>query len=62
MSDLYVKCPRCSGRRQVFAYTDLGSDYQPSRGEYFNCPLCSGTGEADAQQAAEWIADHEEDA
>jgi rubredoxin len=61
MSDLYVKCPRCSGDRLVFAYTDRGSDYRPSQGEYFRCPLCSGTGEAEAELAAEWTADHEED-
>lgn len=48
----------------VFAYTSIGDGFgRPSRGEYFNCPLCSGTGEADAKLAAEWVEaerEHEE--
>lgn len=58
---LYVPCPRCKGNRIVFAYTHLRSDYQPSLGEYFTCPLCSGTGEADRASAEEWQADRSQD-
>ena len=51
---LYVPCPRCRGHRMVFATTYIGDGYTPSRGEYFTCPLCYGTGEADREEAAEW--------
>lgn len=58
---LYVPCPRCKGERTVFAYTDHGGDYRPSCGEYFTCPLCSGTGEADRASADEWRAERAND-
>ena len=61
MSDFYVKCPRCKGDRLVFAYTQQATDYTPSRGEYFTCPLCSGTGEAEATAAAEWTSEEVDD-
>jgi uncharacterized protein CbrC (UPF0167 family) len=54
MSDLYVTCPRCEGRRWVLAYTYLGNEFRPSRSEMFDCPLCHATGEADAEHAAKW--------
>lgn len=55
--ELYVHCPRCEGERQVFAYTHVGNGFTPSRGEYFNCPLCSAMGEAEAERAAGYIAE-----
>ena len=58
---LYVPCPRCKGDHVVFAYTSIGDGYTPSRGEYFTCPLCRGTGEADREEAAEFVADQEEE-
>ena len=55
MSDaLYVTCPRCKGDGTVFAYTSIGNGFTPSVGEYFSCPLCHGTGEADRQLADAW--------
>lgn len=56
MADGYIKCPRCRGSCQVFAYTEISNGFTPSRGEYFTCPLCGGTGEADADRAKEWSA------
>lgn len=53
----YIACPRCKGACQVFAYTELPEFGRPSVGEYFQCPLCLGTGEADAQEAAEWAGE-----
>jgi len=44
---LYARCPRCRGSKLVFAVVETGDAWRPSRGEYFSCPECSGTGEAD---------------
>lgn len=60
MSDLYVTCPRCQGRRDIYVCTDPGNDFRPSRGEYVGCPLCHQTGEADADRATEYLADQAE--
>lgn len=63
MSDepLYVPCPRCQGDRQVYAYTKPPTDFFRGEGEYFTCPLCAGTAEADRESAAEWMKDHEDE-
>ena len=53
MSDLYVKCPRSRVHMMVSAVTEIGDGWRPTRREYFSCPLCSGTGEADANDARE---------
>jgi hypothetical protein len=62
MLDLYVPCPRCKGERLVWACTDPGNDWFPSRHESFNCPLCWATGEADREEAEAWQAKQTEDA
>jgi DnaJ-class molecular chaperone len=59
---IYVKCPRCEGRCQVFAYTRIGNGFAPSEGEYFQCPVCHGTGEADEESAREYERDQKDDA
>jgi hypothetical protein len=61
MGDLYVKCPRCDGRSQVYAYTRLPRLGEPARGEYFTCPLCYGTGEAEKAAAEEFALMHAEE-
>lgn len=58
---LYVPCPRCRGSRQVFAYTRLGNELRHATGEYFTCPLCHGTAEADREAAGRYIADQAEE-
>lgn len=57
MADLYVPCPRCEGRCTVFAYTRPPTDFTAGVGEYFNCPLCGATGEADADSARAFVAE-----
>jgi len=46
MSDLYVPCEKCGTNGQIYAYTNRDD---PSSGEYFDCPLCHGTGEVDKE-------------
>lgn len=58
--DLYVPCPRCDGDRHVFAYTQPPTEYYRGVGEYFSCPVCGGTGEAEAEKAAEWVKEHQD--
>jgi hypothetical protein len=58
--DLYVSCPRCRGSRQIVVCTDPGNDFRPSQWECVGCPLCHQTGEADANLAAEWVAERAE--
>ena len=50
--ELYPHCPRCDGRKMVYATIE-------GKGEYLPCPCCAGTGEADAEKAAEFIHDRE---
>lgn len=54
---LYPHCPRCDGEKQVYAYTEQASDFGPGRGEYFDCPCCHATGEAEQSKAKAFIAD-----
>lgn len=58
---LYVPCPRCKGERLVYAYTSPGNEFFPARGEYFTCPLCQGTGEADREEAERYQQDQAEE-
>jgi len=51
----YPECPRCEGSRTVEAITKLNGDYIQPTIESFSCPLCGGTGEADAERAEEWL-------
>lgn len=44
-----------AGSRFVSAITRMGDGFRPTISEEFACPLCHGTGEADAERAA----DHE---
>ena len=59
-SDLYVSCPRCRGNKMISVCTRPGNDFHPSRWEYVNCPLCHATGEADRENAAEWVTEQAE--
>lgn len=46
MLEDYVTCPRCSGERQVYAYTKIPNGYGSiAEGEYFTCPCCNGAGD-----------------
>lgn len=53
--ELYPECPRCEGSRTVEAIVKLNGEYYQPVTEFFSCPLCSGTGEADAEKAEEWL-------
>lgn len=56
----YVPCPRCYGHRQVWAIARESDGFRPSVGEYFTCPLCHGTAEAEYDQAASYVTEREE--
>jgi rubrerythrin len=51
----YPECPRCEGDRMVEAIVKMNGPYFTPEIESFSCPLCSGTGEADAERAEEWL-------
>lgn len=51
----YPECPRCEGTRTVEAITQINGDFGHPTIEYFNCPLCSAMGEADAEKAQDWL-------
>ena len=51
----YPKCPRCDGDQTVEAITKMNGSFYAPTVESFSCPLCSGTGEADAERAEEWL-------
>lgn len=53
MSD-YTQCPRCDGDCQVYAYASPGDDKNFPQGEYFQCPLCIGTGTVQIKTAEEY--------
>jgi rubrerythrin len=51
----YPECPRCEGERMVEVIVKLNGSFASPTTESFNCPLCSATGEADAERAEEWL-------
>lgn len=54
--DLYPRCPRCGGDGQIYVYIEIDESYAGRhRGEYINCPCCSGTGEAEREKAIDWL-------
>ena len=53
--ELYPQCPRCEGSRTVSAITQINGDFGHPTIESFDCPVCSGTGEAEAQRAQDWL-------
>lgn len=58
--NLYPPCPRCDGDRTIEVITRLNGEYFPPRIETLSCPLCSATGEAEAERAEEWLLEQVE--
>lgn len=53
--ELYPCCPRCNGRQDVSVCTKVSNGFSASQWECISCPLCHGTGEADADAARDYI-------
>jgi len=59
---LYGQCPRCLGDRVVTAITQSGNGFTASYGEYIQCQVCSGTGEAEIPEIRKILEEEEREA